>query len=56
MALRLGGFTEEQLSLRAPPTHENYGTYAEYRPIWALTRLKEDGVVLNPNRGRWAFG
>ena len=53
LASKLGNFTAAERSVPAPPSHRNYGTYLSYRLSWALTHLRQDGAVENPERGWW---
>ena len=54
-AIELGAFTPAQLRVPPPPSHPNYPSKIAYRLSWAMTHLKRDGEVANPERGIWAL-
>lgn len=53
-ALADGGFTPRELAAPAPEGSEkNYPSQVAHDLSWALTNLKHDGLVENPERGTW---
>ena len=53
-ALRIGGFTDRELDQPAPPrSATHYTRLVDYQVSWALSKLKADGVLANPERGVW---
>ncbi|MBA3430721.1 MAG: hypothetical protein H0U16_04465 [Actinobacteria bacterium] len=46
-------FTAAECRTPAPPSKGQYPTYLSYALSWALTALKNQGLVENYSRGRW---
>lgn len=52
-ALANGGFTDRELAAPAPAKATQYTRRVDHELSWALTNLKRQGVVENPERGVW---
>jgi hypothetical protein len=54
-ALEIGGFSEAELAIPAPPSHPRYGSLIGYWLSWSLSENKNAELLANPSHGYWAL-